>query len=67
MLQGKESAEYKLKSVARKNNGDGENLSAVAHIMSFDINKVLADIALAIKRGAVVRETFEEEEEDRDE
>lgn len=67
LLQGKESSEYKLKSVARKNNGDGENLTAIAHVMSFDINKVLADIGLAIKRGISARDIFEEDEEEREE
>lgn len=67
LLQGKESAEFKLKSVARKNNGDGDNLTAVAHIMSFDINKVISDINLAIKRGAVLYESFDEEEDDKEE
>lgn len=67
LLQGKESAEFKLKSVARKNNGDGDNLSAVAHIMSFDINKVLFDINLAIKRGVVFSNFAEDDDDDKDE
>lgn len=67
LLQGQESAEYKLKSVARKNNGDGENLAAIAHVMAFDINKVLSDIQLAIKRGAIPYDLNEEDEEDKDE
>lgn len=67
LLQGKESSEYKLRSVARKNNGDGDNLNAIAHIMSFDINKVLTDINLAIKRGVVNRDVSDEEDEEHDE
>lgn len=64
LLQGKESAEFKLRSVARKNNGDGDNLTAIAHIMNFDIGKVLADINHAIKRGVVSVDSSEEDDKD---
>lgn len=57
LLASNEYYKADVKHVARKNNGDGEDLYGEAIIQDFDINKVLGDIELACEKiGKKLRE-----------
>lgn len=57
LLASNEYYKADVKHVARKNNGDGEELYGEAIIQDFDINKVLGDIELACEKvGKKIKE-----------